>query len=144
MALQFTFLRAFPNLLIYDAQADGGQSPGVVESGTIQSTGAGDADVALEDAVVAGPLKEIIDAVITTQDQARNLLLSRGGGDPVLSNVASAICMVIGTQVSSGQIPWGVDAQVNNGGPALLIEGPSDDSVSAMVYIKFLHTIPNG
>lgn len=67
MAITFTLVSKGSNHLVYLAASSGSQNP--VDAGTLQMTGAGAADVALEDAAVpdsganynAGLLKEVVD-----------------------------------------------------------------------------------
>ena len=105
--MQFTLVAAGPHHVRYLAYAND-------VAGTIQFTGAGDADVALEDAVVAGPLKEIIGAAVFNAAEARRLGLDDGllAGIPDISNgLGRAVTTVTKRDGAAGE--WGVDADDN-------------------------------
>ncbi len=126
MALIFTLVSAGSNHAVYVAQSTG--TTAAFDTGTIQPTGAGDADVALEDAGVppaaahwnAGLLKQVMDlANIDSQAKARRQLLDWGGvGSPTVNdgilNVAGKRCraFIVPITPTGGEVlkSWAIDA----------------------------------
>lgn len=147
--MQFVLVSKGPHHLRYLATniGEGG------DFGTIQAEGLGDADVALEDAVVAGPLKSIVDAAYASQAEARRGLLDDGlaNGDPDLTNVPlRAITTVQGKIVPAGEGDfaigaWAVDANVVGG--RAVVEVACDQTtaqespIAAYVDIRFNHSL---
>lgn len=94
MAITFTLVTSGPSHAVYLADSEG--TTQAFDTGVLQVGGAGDADVALEDAAVpptganwpAGLLKEVADVgAINTQAEARRKLLDWGGvGLPTASD----------------------------------------------------------
>jgi hypothetical protein len=128
MALAFVLVSKGSNHVTYRASVVA-QSTDV---GTIQTTGAGDADVALRDAAVptagapynAGLLKEIVDmTTISTQAIARRQMLDWGlapvVGDGIL-NVPGKRCRAyvqgINPVAAADNAEWSLDADVGAGG----------------------------
>ena len=130
MAITFALVSQGSNHLVYLATSGG--SSAALDTGTIQPTGLGDADVAMEDAVVppagapynAGLIKQVIDLTnITTQTRARKQLLDWGllavpptVGEQIL-NVPGKRCRAYFIPVTPGQgevlKSWSIDADTN-------------------------------
>jgi hypothetical protein len=133
--MQFTLVAQGPHHLRY--LADVGAE--AATTGTIQLSGAGDADVALEDAVVAGPLKQIISAQVNNAAEARRLVMDDGlgSGDPdITDGLGRAVTTVVGR---AGTRVWQCDA--NDDAGAIEINVVADgDSCQAYVEILFRHS----
>jgi hypothetical protein len=128
MALAFVLVSKGSNHVTYRASVVGQTA----DTGTIQTTGAGNADVALRDAAVpdaganynAGLLKEIFDiATITTQAMARRQMMDWGlapvVGDGIVNvpgKRARAYIQGINPAAPADNARWSLDADVGAGG----------------------------
>jgi hypothetical protein len=161
MAITFVLQSRGSNHAVYLATSTG--TTAAFDTGTIQPTGAGDADVALEDAGVppagahwnAGLLKQVMDlANIDSAAKARRQLLDMGGVGSVTAldgilNVAGKRCrawiqplLPTGGQVHKN---WSLDADDSGAGNrgeynvACTAAGAS----AALIYIEALGTPQN-
>lgn len=133
--MQFTLVAAGPHHLRYLADANDEAGP---DFGTIQLTGAGDADVAMADAVVAGPLKEIISAPVNNDVEARRLLMDDGlgSGDPdIADGLGRAVTTVLKRGGTTGE--WAVDADNKGGGTEVEVNVFSIN-VGCQAYVEIL------
>jgi hypothetical protein len=123
MAITFELVSKGSNHLVYLASSGG--TTAAFDTGTIQATGVGDADVALEDAAVpdpgaynAGQMKQIVDlATIVSDSMARRQLLDWGLsqviGDGIVNVPGKRMRASITQVVLSGQEAskhWSIDA----------------------------------
>lgn len=138
--MQFTLIAQGPHHLRYLASADGSEVGS--DAGTIQLSGAGDADVALEDAVVAGPLKEIIGATVADQAQARRLAMDAGLGTGI-PYITDGLGRAVSTVGHRGGVTstWSIDADDDGAGGVEINVGAATAGVSeAYVEILFRHS----
>lgn len=157
MAITFTLVSRGSNHLVYQAESSG--STLGFDTGTIQPTGVGDADVAMEDAAVppaganynAGLIKQVIDQVnVTTQAIARRQLLDQGlapvVGDGIF-NVPGKRCRawIVPTVPTGGDVlkNWSIDADTN-GAPGTRgeynVSCTAAGTAGALIYIEALGT----
>lgn len=133
--MQFTLVAAGPHHLRYLADANAQAGP---DFGTIQLSGAGDADVPMSEAVVAGPLKEIITAPVADAAQARRLMMDDGlgEGDPdITDGLGRAVSTVVKRGGTIGE--WAIDADNLGAGTDVEINVFSDN-VGCQAYVEIL------
>lgn len=133
--MYFTLVAAGPHHIRYLATADE-QGP---DGGTIQFSGAGDADVALYDAVVAGPLKEIIGSTVNLAAEASRLLMDDGlgMGDPdITDGLGRAVTTVIKRDGNPGE--WAVDALPDGNGHVRVVVLSAHDAPTSRAYVEIL------
>lgn len=131
--MQFTLVAAGPNHIRYAAVNNSTAQP---NGGNIQLSGAGDADVAMEDAVVFGPLKDIISTIVTNQTEARLLVMDDGLGQSNNKRAVTTVC------ARTGRGTWTVDADDDgNDGVAIVVSNDGSGGDSAYVEILYRHSL---
>lgn len=142
MAITFELVSQGPNHLTYLATATAVTG---TNTGTIQWTGAGDADVALSDADVGGLMKEIVDTAVTSDAEAQRLMLdwgALGSSTPNITNVGGKRCRIYltGILADGNSIQAWVLTAVNNGGhPEVQVE-TEQGAAQALIYIEAVGT----
>lgn len=135
----FTLVASGPHHVRYLAGANDGGSPDI---GNIQLSGLGDADVALEDAVVAGPLREIISATVTNKAEARRLAMDDGlgaGTPEIAGGLGRAVSTVMGREGVPGE--WQIDADTDGAGGVKIVvssEATAGEGEIPTAYVEIL------
>lgn len=139
MPVVFTLVSQGPHHLTYRCNAD--TTTLAPNTGTIQYSGAGDADVALEDAVVAGLLKKIIEVPVASDAEALRLLadVGLGTGTPDLSNVDGHRARISIQGWNDGtldDIAWSFNVVNNAGHPEIEVYVQETIANDAAAYLK--------
>lgn len=148
MAITFALVSRGPNHLTYLADSTG--TTAASDTGRIQNTGAGDADVPLEDGFVAsggqipvehGLLYEIVTTAVANQAQAERLGKDVGLliGAPNITNVAGHRARVSVTP-ESGLKAWNIVANVAGGRLVYDVACTAAGLATALVHIEAVGT----
>lgn len=155
MPITFTLVSQGPGHVTY--LANSGLTSTDPETGTIQPTGAGAADVPLQTAAPNGLIKELVLTPIISDAQAQRLMQDNGAlgtaGTPTISNVQGKRCRIYIVPVTNTIVGsqifgiWSLQA-INSGGFAALAvafrnnagsQGGSIQS-TALIYIEAIAT----